>query len=233
MYSISKEISSSFKFWEGIQAEIMNRKFLSEHPEYFEPQGIVVFCGGQGQGKTLSAVRYIVDLMVKYPQCVCISNTNITSSLINPIRFIPYEGVEFIDNYDNGYAGIILFLDEIQTEFNSLESKNIDPSIFQVISQQRKRRLHVVGTSQLYSRIAKPWREQMTSVVNCKNILRRFQLNAIEDYDGVSEDEDGRIEPASRHFYFFFHRPSDYDLYNTFEKVKKVEEHSFLRKRKV
>lgn len=28
-----------------------NRNFRREHPEYFEPEGLLVFCGGQGSRK--------------------------------------------------------------------------------------------------------------------------------------------------------------------------------------
>ena len=33
-------------------------EFRREHPTYFDPEGLLVFCGPQGSGKTLSAVQY-------------------------------------------------------------------------------------------------------------------------------------------------------------------------------
>lgn len=233
-YNISDELISSFNLIDGIKAEIDARRFIKEHPYYFYPCGCVIFCGAQGQGKTLSSVRYIRHLMLEYSKCICITNTFLQFDGVDNSRFVNYEGIEQIYKYDNGYEGIILFIDEIQTEFNSLESKNIDPSIFQIISQQRKRRLHVVGTTQLRSRLAKPWREQLMCSVNCRNYFKRLQINCIESWDGVSEDEDGTISPRKRSFYFFFHHPRDYSSYNTFEKVRKVESHtSFNFRRKL
>ena len=38
------------------------REFRQAHPEYFDPEGIIVFCGMQGAGKTLSAVQYVQKL---------------------------------------------------------------------------------------------------------------------------------------------------------------------------
>ena len=32
--------------------------FRRQHPEYFDPEGLLIFCGPQGSGKTLSAVQY-------------------------------------------------------------------------------------------------------------------------------------------------------------------------------
>ena len=39
------------------------RDFRKKNPTYFEPDGILVFCGPQGSGKTLSAVRYVLCLL--------------------------------------------------------------------------------------------------------------------------------------------------------------------------
>ena len=145
-------------------------KFMLDHPEYFSPDGLVVFCGGQGAGKTLSAVRYIDRLCKKYPAAILVSNIylNIPSYKGD---VLPYEGITEVAKLDNGYKGIICFIDEIQAEFNSLESAKIHPSVIQTISQQRKRRLHVVGTTQLFKRLAKPWREQCNVCVDCSFIL--------------------------------------------------------------
>ena len=43
------------------------KEFKRSHPEYFDPDGIIVFCGAQGQGKTISAVSYVLRLIRKYP----------------------------------------------------------------------------------------------------------------------------------------------------------------------
>lgn len=36
------------------RVKVYNKEFRAEHPEYFDPDGILVFCGPQGSGKTLS-----------------------------------------------------------------------------------------------------------------------------------------------------------------------------------
>ncbi|MFQ9701887.1 MAG: hypothetical protein ACLR0U_04940 [Enterocloster clostridioformis] len=45
-------------------------------------------------------------------------------------------------------------IDEIHLEFNSLESKNIDIEVMIEVSQQRKQRKHIIGTSQVYEWLA-------------------------------------------------------------------------------
>ena len=40
-----------------------NKAFRRLHPEYFDPEGLLVFTGPQGSGKTLSAVRYCMRVL--------------------------------------------------------------------------------------------------------------------------------------------------------------------------
>ena len=67
--------------------------------------------------------------------------------------------------YKNGEKGVIYFIDEIQLYFNSLQSKNINMDVMTQISQQRKQRIHIIATSQVFGRMAKPLREQFSSVI--------------------------------------------------------------------
>lgn len=52
-------------------------KFRKDHPEYFDPEGLLVFCGGQGSGKTLSAVQYVKKLCEEYPRAILVTNVKI------------------------------------------------------------------------------------------------------------------------------------------------------------
>lgn len=48
--------------------------FAREHPDYFDPDGLLIFVGSQGSGKTLSAVNYVYRLLEAYPECKLVSN---------------------------------------------------------------------------------------------------------------------------------------------------------------
>ena len=48
--------------------------FAREHPEYFYPDGLSIFVGPQGSGKTLSAVNYVYKLMEYYPNALLVTN---------------------------------------------------------------------------------------------------------------------------------------------------------------
>ena len=74
---------------------------------------------------------------------------------------VEYTGLDCLKWINNAEYGVLFFIDEFHLELNSLESKNIDIDIITEISQQRKQRKHIVGTSQVFMRLAKPLREQI------------------------------------------------------------------------
>lgn len=211
--------SISLKDW--FEDRKYKTRFAIEHPEFFNPDGLVVFCGGQGAGKTLSAVRYVDRLCKRYPDAILVSNIGL--HLENYKKdVIEYTGLKNVASMDNGYKGIICLLDEIQVEFNSLESAKIHPSVIQTISQQRKRRLHVVGTTQLFKRLAKPWREQCNVAVDCDVLFNCIQRNRFIDFGTIAEDADGNL---TNYNYtgasYWFRAPRLYAMYDTFERVNR------------
>ena len=112
-----------------------------------------------------------------------------------------------LSEVENGFAGVLFLIDEIQLEFNSLESKQIDPSVMQEIAQQRKQRKHIVGTSQVFQRIAKPFREQFKYVVQCRKVLGVLQCNTVIDGQSAVVNDDGTIQAASVKTYHWIHKP--------------------------
>lgn len=212
------------KIWYDMQ-------FEQNHPDFFHPDGFICFTGAQGKGKTLSAVQYIHELVLAYPQVMLVTNCHLNFPDWNGTQ-LRYQGYKQIEKLDNGYKGIILFLDEIQAEFNSLESKKIDPAWFSVICQQRKRRLHVVGTAQLFSRVSKPWREQFTACIRCRGWFDLIQYNQVISLDDVEEDENGNIikEKASLGK-LWIRDPKIYEMYDTWERVERKESATNERKR--
>lgn len=199
------------------------REFAKAHPDYFHPDGLILFCGGQGEGKSLSAVRYISRVCKRYPKVQLCSN--IALQIPDHEEVIPYEGMEAVRKMNNGYEGILLFLDEIQIEFSNLE-KNYHPSIIQTVCQQRKRRLHIVGTTQMFKRLSKAWREQCNAIIDCKSWLNgRIQVNSLIDLGTIAEDSNGNLttyDYAERSFWFRAKRY--FDMYDTYQQVTKVKE---------
>lgn len=185
------------------------------HPERFSRSGIVCFCGPQGSGKTLSAVDYVQRLASVYPDCLICSNISL-SGLSQPV--VEYDGISSLTDLNNGELGVIYLIDEIHLEFNSLESKSIPLEVFTEISQQRKQRKHIVATSQLFLRLAKPFREQARYVVLCETVGRFLQHNVVLDGATLSEDSGG-VTGRRVASYWFNHSRALYDSYDTFAKI--------------
>ena len=133
---------------------------------------------------------------------------------------VEYSGLDCLKWVNNGEYGVIFFIDEFHLELNSLESKNIDIDVMVEISQQRKQRKHIVGTSQVFMRLAKPLREQIKDIVDCHSLLNLFQWNYIIDGE-KSTEKDGQLEPVIIGRSFFFHSPLMYRRYDTYAKMKR------------
>ncbi len=184
----------------------------------FEPSGIWTFCGGQGQGKTLSAVKCVLDLHKVYPKAKIVSNIHLMS-----VPYEPFTRYEQIKETTNGTYGVIFLIDEIHSLYNSLESKNIPLGEMTCFCQNRKDRRVIVATSQKYKRIAKPIREQFKYVIDCRKVLRIVQYNTI--YDAFEFDENGDpTEDCKAMKNLFVHSIKDYTVYNSHEKVERFAE---------
>lgn len=195
--------------------------FRKANPDYFDPSGLMIFCGPQGSGKTLSAVQYCKAVLKQYPKCKFVTNVHITG-LDPAIQIVQYNGIESLFNVSNDMQGVLYFIDEIHLEFNSLESRNISIEEMIEFSQQRKQRKHIVGTSQVYMRLAKPLREQIKDVVLCKNYFGLLQHNQLIDGE-QSYEEGGQFHGCVRHNFWWFHSPELYGCYDTYAKMQRYK----------
>lgn len=59
------------------------RDFYRENPFYFRPEGIICFCGSQGEGKTLSSVQMALNLFNKYPFSIICTNVKLKNHPFN------------------------------------------------------------------------------------------------------------------------------------------------------
>lgn len=195
-----------------------NILFARNNPDYFYPAGIWVFCGPQGSGKTLSAVQCLQKMCKEYPKAIVCTNLDVNGIENKTIPFTDYEQLKTLDN---GIEGIIFFLDELHILWNSLESKDIPISEMACFCQMRKNRRVIIGTSQVYSRIAKPIREQLQYAIDCKNIFGILQINKILD-PSESIERNGNIEAKLVGTKFWFHTPELYHSYDTLFKIEKA-----------
>jgi len=118
---------------------------------------------------------------------ILVTNVKI-NGLCPKTRVHEYTGIDSLLKYENGYEGVLFFIDEIHLEFNSLESKNIPIEVMIEVSQQRKQRKHIVGTSQQFLRLAKPLREQVKNLVICRKMFGCLQNNILVDGSTIREE---------------------------------------------
>lgn len=195
-----------YKFW-----------FVRSNPDFFYPSGIWVFTGPQGAGKTLSAVQCLCRLKSQYPFALVVSNIELDV----PFEYELFSDYSQLSSVDNGIRGVIFFLDEIHVLWNSLESKNVPISEMASFCQMRKSRRVIIGTSQVYGRIAKPIREQLQWVVICRNHFDIIQHNSLCDPMDTVE-RDGMIHPVVKRNFWFFHSVGVYRSYDTLRKVERA-----------
>lgn len=221
----SKEaLKGSLSVASAFRALKYKRAFRKAHPEYFDPCGTLIFCGAQGYGKTISAVQYVLHLAEVYPHSILVTNVDIDRSCFPEGYDVrEYHGLDDLKGIENGYAGVIYFIDEIHLELNSLESKNIDIDVITEISQQRKQRKHIVGTSQVYGRMAKPLREQIKDIVICRNFFGFLQYNRLIDAFETTENN-GKIKTVTKKRFFWIHDDKLYGAYDTYAKMRRYKD---------
>lgn len=204
---------------------LFKRRQAKADPDRMPCDGIICFCGEQGSGKTLSAVSYAYNLCRAYPKAWVCTNLSLTWDLGN--RVIPYQNPDQMLSLDNGSSGIIFLLDEMHIEFNSLESKGMDVHIFELVSQQRKSRKHIVGTSQVFGRLAKPFREQFKLAVCCDNYLGLIFRQQVFRAVNVADGEDITTKLAPRAVKLFIPCPADFERYDTRQIIRRLRSNGF------
>ena len=184
---------------------------FNKKPDFFQPQGLIVFTGRQGYGKTSSMIQYAMELHDQYPLAKCLSNT----------RYIHQDGdlVHWrqLTNYKNGHKGVIIIMDELQNWFSSNMSRNFPPEMLSVITQNRKNRRVILGTAQNFYLLAKPLRSQCTEIRQCMTFAG--VLTVVVRREPIV-DNDGEVkEMKYRGMYFFVHSKRLREAYDTWAVV--------------
>lgn len=193
------------------------KDIYNRNPLDFKEHGLHLFCGEQGSGKTTALVEMLLRWKQRYPAMKIYSN----------MAYKHEDGKlnhwKDILDLNNDTYGATIVIDEIQTWFSSNESKDFPPEMLTEISQQRKQRKAIIGTAQVFSRIAKPIREQATYIylpmtfLGCLTIVRKTK----------SEWWDNEKQKFKRYLgmYFFVHTE---EIRNSFDTYKKIEKYKIV-----
>lgn len=201
----------------GLSKAIEERIYRGEKRD-FPFQGIWLFSGSQGSGKTLLLMELLKKMHKEYPDALIVSNISIFG-----IPCIPYKGIEDFKLYNNGSKGIIYIIDEIQTLYSSLESAKMPVTDLTVWSQNRKNRRVILGTSQRFNRVIKGIREQTTYNYECRKLIPGI-LHMYRIIDGSDYDDNGRyIGDKDIRYSVYIPHVSVMHMYDTNEVVIREE----------
>ncbi len=133
-----------------------------------------------------------------------------------------YKGLDSLQDLYNDEYGVIYFIDEFLTIYNSIKSKDMDLEDFEAICQLRKQRKRIVSCAQVFSRISKGWREQVKEIVVCKCLGHILQRNQLVDGSTVTEDvASKRVGYKPMKTFYWFHTVKRYKSYDTYQLVRK------------
>lgn len=220
-----REVKSKYKkrnFLVRLFYDFPKRKaadFFQKNPNAMKIHGVYIFAGEQGSGKTIAAIQFLREQTKLYPLIKVKSNISID---FQDDRIEHWANLLFSNN---GEIGEIDFIDEMQNWFSSNESKNFPVEMLTEITQQRKQHKVIVGTSQVFTRLSKPIREQTKYLCLPKTFFGC--LTIVRVYKPVLDDTGAMIDKKFVRAYFFVHDEELRNCYDTYEKVKRLGSKGF------
>lgn len=212
-----KDERGSFKVHGALRKLFIDFPFRYVHdrltidPNTFGEYGLHMLCGEQGSGKTMLMNYLIKKYKAIYPRVKVRTNFNHKDQ---DYELLSWEDLT-LDT--NGIYGELDCIDEIQNWFSSNASKNFPVDMLTIITQQRKVRRCILATSQVFTRIAKPLRENTYlmyypfTLFGCITFVRVFKPSL--------DSEGNLIEKKLLKFFFFVH---DDDLRNSYDSYKTI-----------
>ena len=212
-----------WKFYDFIMLLINGRSF----DEY----GLTMFCGRQGDGKTISMVEYLDRMKNMYPDCKIITNFGYVR------QDMPFVSWRQFTEVRNGLDGIIFAIDELQNEYNSNSWKDFPEELLSVVTMQRKQRIKIVATSQVFTRVVKQLREQCYEVVECKTFLGRWTRQKCydaDDYDLITINPSPKLKFRTPKKYKRSFIQSNFirNSFNSYAVIEQIKDKEFIERDK-
>ena len=195
----------------------------------FKPYGLTCFVGRQGGGKTISMVEYLDRMKEIYPDCIVITNFNYIK------QDMPFTSWRQFTEVRNGLKGVIFAIDELQNEYNSNNWKDFPEDLLSVVTMQRKQRIKIVATSQVFTRVVKQLREQCYEVVECKTFLGRWTRQKCYDADDYNYIIDNptperRFRTRKKWKYSFIQNNIIRKLFDSYAVVESIKQKEYIER---
>lgn len=199
------------------------KDIMDKDPDFFKYQGLIIYEGRQGSGKTSTMVHDTMLIQEEYPKAKCTTNLAYTK------EDKPLEDWRQLLTFKNGIYGVIVLMDELQNWFSSNDSRNFPPDMLQVITQNRKNRRVLFGTSQNFYLLAKPIRSQCTEVRQCLTLLGC--LTFVRRRQPILDSEGNVVKWKNRGIYFYVHDDKLRESYDTFKVIERLAKVGFQEKK--
>lgn len=146
----------------------------------FNLYGVTCYCGRQGSGKTVGVIEQLERIKKAYPECIVCTNINYSR------QDIPLTSWLQLLYLRNGDKGVIFVIDEVQN--NGLDWSRFPESLLQVITMQRKQKIKIFLTSQVYKNVVIQLRRQCFEVIECRTFWGRWTRHKCydaEEYNNI------------------------------------------------
>lgn len=199
--------------------------------DLFREYGLRLYCGRQGAGKTIGMVYDLEYLRRRYPKVKIYTNFGYCAQTASLKSLNDLLDSQLL----NGTDGVIFAIDEIQNEFSSASSKDFPETLLSQITQQRKQRVCILASSQVFTRIAKPLREQSFIVVECKTLFGRYTKLKYIDADDYIEFADNpdpkkRLKLHKKNIKAFVQTDALRSCYDSYELITRLSRDGFVSK---
>lgn len=188
--------------------------------------GMTCFVGRQGGGKTMSLIHTLNDMHVKYPKVHIYTNFKYryATGQLNSLNDLL--------TIRNGEDGVIFAIDELQNEFSSNTSKDFPETLLSTITMQRKQKVKIYCTSQVFTRVSKPLREQCYEVIECKTFMHRWtrmKCYDADDYNAMIDSNDikQRHKVPKKWKRSYIQTDDERNCYDTLEVIRRLSRAGF------
>lgn len=196
----------------------------------FPYYGIQAFMGEFGSGKTLSAVKYCIDIFEKYPNAIFITNTYI-KNIKNKTYF--FDSAQLLTEIlqkvltEKNKNGYVIFMDEMHVVLSDLFS-NSNPLFLAYLSQLRKLGIVIVGTCQLYNKCPKVVRDYLRlsgQIIFCARPfhIHGITLNRYVDMETAQENSSLKLDYKLWKIDWYFHTIDLYESYDTNALIQQIK----------
>jgi len=149
----------------------------------FNLYGVTCYCGRQGSGKTIGVVRELELIKQRFPECIICTNINYINQDLPLVSWLQLLELR------NGDKGVVFVIDEVQNQ--GLDWSKFPETLMSVITQQRKQKIKIYLTAQVYKTVVIQIRRQCFDVIECKTLFGRWTKHKCydaEEYNNVIDN---------------------------------------------